>query len=117
LLETVEDEKFDMIGWILMFGGIVLFFVLPFMSAWKAHYKKEKVSPKALTRHSIYLGGAVIIFGLGFILDTWQDGDTEAWLISKIITGFVCLVISPLLMMAVYILDMKWGGYVENSKS
>lgn len=103
------------IGFVLVPIGLLLAVFLIFASAWKPHYRKIPISQKEFTRFIYLVGASTLVFGVGFVIITWEDSQPSNWL-SKTSTGILCLGIFPLLMIGVYIYNMRRAGYVERTR-
>ncbi|MFC1976541.1 hypothetical protein ACFLXQ_09095 [Chloroflexota bacterium] len=108
---------YDLIGnisFVFFIIGLIAAICVAFISSWKAHYKKVKVPKKRFIK-AIYLIGAMsVISGIGFIVSTAIDSLPEFSVIRTLLMSIFCIGVYPILMIGVYIFDMKYYGYVES---
>lgn len=106
-------EHFSMILFIV---GILAAVLLAFISTWITRYKKRKLSKKTFTKFIYLIGISSVISGIGFTILNILGSLPEISFFRVFLTGLFCVGIIPIVMVGVYIFDMKHYGYVASDQ-
>lgn len=103
----------EQIGFATFIVGLVATIVLAFISAWKAHRQKMKLSRKRYINFIYLIGITSVISGAGFTVSTTVNALPDFSIVRFFLTSVLCMGICPIIMIGVYIFDMKYYGYVD----
>jgi hypothetical protein len=106
-------ELISNLGFTLFVTGLAMAILLAFISVWKAHYKKIKISPKQFSRFVWLIGICAVASGVGITISLTIDALPEFSIFRALLTILVCVVLYPILMVGVYIFDVRYYGYLE----
>jgi hypothetical protein len=95
--------------------GIFMAILLGFVSTWKAHHKKIKLSPKRFSKFIWLIGICSVVGGIGLTISFTIDSLPEFSIIRLSLIGLILVVFFPALMVGGYIFDVRYYGYLETN--
>jgi uncharacterized membrane protein YfcA len=107
------NDLIAQVGFTIFIVGLAATIILAFASAWKAHRQKIKLSRKRFSKFIYLIGTTSVISGVGFTVSTTIDALPEISIFRIFLTSVFCMGVCPIVMVGVYIFDMKYYGYVD----